>query len=212
MHQLADGGSDGVDFFVGGGGQGGIVGAKPRLLYRFALHRADPAIQNQRQRAALRLCFGGEVGDQLAVGGKPLPFCPLQPPFGGEVGVRHDKAPVHHIAADGLQQEALAAAVAPDDKAEGRAALRNNVHVVKQRFDLVFPPHRDIRQADARHHAALQRIQHRLRNALRYFFMLLHRLFLRVIALNLPDNPRPASAGRPRRSRPYRRSRQTGLH
>ena len=57
---------------------------------------------------------------------------------------------------------ALAAAVASDDKTERRAAFRNDVHVVQQRFNFIFPTHSDVRQANSRHDAAFQRIEHGL--------------------------------------------------
>ena len=75
------------------------------------LHAADPPVENQTQRSALRLCLGGHIADKLLVGGKSLPPGALQPPLRGEVGIHHHKILRHYIIADGLQQEALAAAI-----------------------------------------------------------------------------------------------------
>ena len=60
------------------------------------------------------------------------------------------------MAADGLEQEALAAAVLPHNEAEGGTALCDDIHIVKQRIDLQFSAHSNVGQSDAWHNAAFQ--------------------------------------------------------
>ena len=156
VHQLADRRRDGVDLLVDGLRQSRVAGRKPRLLQGLRLDGADPPVQDQGQGSALRLCFGRQVTDQLPVGRQSLAPRPLQPPLRRQVRVRHDEAPVHHIVADGLDQEALAGPVAAHNKAEGSSSLRNDVHVVQKRLNLTFAPHCNIGQADPRDHAALE--------------------------------------------------------
>ena len=64
--------------------------------------------------------------------------------------------------ADRLEQEALAGAVAADEEAEARAAVGDEVEVVKQGGNLGLAAHGDVRKADSGHNAALERVdEHR---------------------------------------------------
>ena len=80
------------------------------------LHVRDPAVEDERERPALGTRLGGEVGDELAVGGEALALGALQAPLGREVRVGHHEVAPHGVVADGLQQEALAAAVLAHDE------------------------------------------------------------------------------------------------
>ena len=82
----------------------------------------------------------------------------LEPAFGRKVGIGHDEAFAHGVRADGLQEEALAAAVTAHKEPEGGAAIGDEREVGKERVNLGLAPDRDVRQADARHHAALERV------------------------------------------------------
>ena len=154
-----------------------VAGREPALERRFALNAADPPVEDERERAALRTGPGGHILNQFLVGGEPLPPGALQPPLRGEVRVRHDEVPVHGIIANGLQEKAFAAAVPACDKAEGGAALRDQVDVVQQGVDLRLPADRDVRQPDPRHHAAFQGVDDDGRYASGYFHF-------RIIPLN----------------------------
>ena len=70
--------------------------------------------------------------------------------------------------ADGLQEEALAGAVAAHEKAEARAAVCHEVEVVEKRLNLAFAAHGDVGQANARHHASLEGVDDDRRYALGY--------------------------------------------
>ena len=118
-----------------------------------------PAVQDEIERAALGARLGGEVADELAVGCKALALAALQAALGGEIRVCHHKALAHGMRADGLQKEALARAVASDQKPKARSAVGDQVEVGEQRADLDLAAHGDVGQADARHHAALEGVQ-----------------------------------------------------
>ena len=118
----------------------------------------EPAVEDERERAALGARLGREVADELAVGGQPLSPRALQPPFGRQVGVAHGEPVAHRVVADRLEQEALAAAVASHQEPERRASVGDEVQVVQERLDLARAPDGDVGQPDARHHAALQRV------------------------------------------------------
>ena len=97
-----------------------------RVFARASIERrGDPTIQDEVEGAAFGARLGGEVANELAVGGKPLALASLQAPLGGEVGVGHYKAFAHGMRADGLQQEALAGAVASNQEPEACAAIGN---------------------------------------------------------------------------------------
>ena len=156
VHEFADGRGHGKNLFVRGLGKCGIVGGKSCLLHGLILHGADPPVQDQGKRTALRLRLCGQVSDQLPVRGQALAVCALQTALRGEIRVRHDEAAVHNIVADGLQKKAFAAAVAAHDKAEGRAALGNDFHIAEQGLDFMFPADRDVGQTDTGNDAALE--------------------------------------------------------
>ena len=61
--------------------------------------------------------------------------------------------------ADGLEQKALAGSVATDQKAEARAAVGDETQVGEQGADLYLAPYGDVGKADARDHAALERVE-----------------------------------------------------
>ena len=57
-----------------------------------------------------------------------------------------------------LEQEALAGAIAAHEEAEGRAAALYEAKVREEGLDLPLSADGDVGQADARHHAALERV------------------------------------------------------
>ena len=57
---------------------------------------------------------------------------------------------------DGLQEKTFAGAVASYQEAEARSAVCDQVEIGEQCTDLGLAAHRDIRQADTRHHAAFK--------------------------------------------------------
>ncbi len=172
MDELADGGGDGIDLPIHRLREVGVTGGEAALLHSLRLHVVDPTVEDKGQRTALRLGLGREIADELAVGGQALPARALQPPLGREVGIRDDEPTVHHVVADGLQQEALARAVAAYDEPARRAALADDIDIVEQRLDLALPPHGNIGQPNPRHHPTLQRVEYRLGNPLRCFSVL----------------------------------------
>ena len=60
---------------------------------------------------------------------------------------------------DGLEQKALAGAVATDQKAEACAAVGDETQIGEQGANLDLASHGDIGKADARDHAALERVE-----------------------------------------------------
>ena len=174
MHKLAHGRRDAVDFLIHRDRQGRIAGGKAGLPHRLRLHAADPAVEHQGQRPALGLGFGGEIADELPVGRKPLAARALQAALRREVSVGNNEVALHDVVAYGLDEKALARAVSAHDEAEGRAAIGNDVHIVQQGLDLAFAAHGDIGQADTRHDAALQGVEHRLGNALGHSSVFVH--------------------------------------
>ena len=60
------------------------------------------------------------------------------------------------MGADGLQEEAFAAAVASFDEAEGGASVFDDVDVVEDRFDFAAAAYGDVGQADAGYDAAFE--------------------------------------------------------
>ena len=72
---------------------------------------------------------------------------------------------VQAICADGLQEKALARAVTPYQKAERRPALGDELKIGEEGANLGLAAHGYVGQADARHHAALERIQDHGRHA-----------------------------------------------
>ena len=150
------GADDGEDLLLHTRGKFGAVRAAIGRLSRLRLHGADPSVEHGGQRAALGLRLYAEVFDQLAIRGQPLPLVAKEASLGREVGIHHHKISIHHIVAHRLQQEGLPAAVVARDEAERRAALADNVHIAKQRLDLLPPPHGDVGQSHARHHAPFE--------------------------------------------------------
>ena len=147
----------------------GVGHPKAGGCHDLLLHAADPPIQNQGQRAALRLGLGGHIADQLLVGRQSLPTGALQAALRREVGVYHHEILRHHIVPDGLKQKALATAVFSHDEAEGRTSVGNDVHVPQQGVNFVPPPHGDVGQANAGNDAAFQGVYQRLSNSFWYF-------------------------------------------
>ena len=137
---------------------GGELRRERGLGIRLLAQRRDPAVQHERQSTALGARLGGEVADELAVGGKALALAALEAPLGGEVGVRHHEVVAHRMRADGLQEEALARAIPAYEEAEAGSAVCHEVEVMQERLDLPFAPHRDVGQTDARHDAAFERV------------------------------------------------------
>ena len=60
---------------------------------------------------------------------------------------------------DGLEQKALAGAVATDQEAEARPTVGDETQIGEQGADLDLAPYGDVRKADARDHAALERVE-----------------------------------------------------
>ena len=120
------------------------------------LYGGDPPVEDERECPAFRPCFGGHVAHEFTVGGQALPFGALQAAFRGEVGVDHDEAAVHDVGADGLQEEAFAAAVSAFDEAECRSPAFDDVDVVEDRFDFAASADGDVGQADAGYDAAFE--------------------------------------------------------
>ena len=123
-----------------------------------AAHVGHPAVEYELERAALGTRLGREVADELAVGGEPLPGRSLEPALGGEVCVCHDESLAHGVRADGLEQEALASAVAAYEEAEACAAVRDEVKVMEERRNLGLAAHGDVGQPDSGDDAALERV------------------------------------------------------
>lgn len=91
----------------------------------------------------------------------PWPLGADEAPLRRQVGIHHHKASLRGIIADGLQQEAFTTAVFADDKAKGRAAIRYDIDIPKQRVDFPVAAHCDIFEPHPRHNAALKRVENR---------------------------------------------------
>ena len=72
VHHFVQGADDSVDLLFHQLPESGVAGVQPALRHSFALDAADPAVENQRQRTAVRTGLGGHVPNQLFVGGKSL--------------------------------------------------------------------------------------------------------------------------------------------
>ena len=83
----------------------------------------------------------------------------LNAPLGGEVGVRDDETFSHGMRANGLQQEALAGAVAAYKKTEARPAVGDEGEVGEKGLNLKFAANRDVGQAYARDDSALEGVE-----------------------------------------------------
>ena len=71
-------------------------------------------------------------------------------------GALMDEPLAHGVRADGLEQKALACAVATDQKPEARATVGDETQIGEQGADLDLAPYGDIGKADARDHTALE--------------------------------------------------------
>ena len=192
----------------------GVVCGKPGLRCGLALHAADPAVEDQRQCAAVRTGFGRHIPDQFLIGRQSLSLCSLEPPLRGKVSIHYHEVPVHHIAADGLEQKAFAAAVFAHDKPERCAAVCDNFHVVEQGVDLLFSAYGKIGQSDAGNYAAFQRIDDRRCDSFWYFhsdrsFLCGFRQTFPAMLQRLRRNPRSVPACHRQRELPYRRNHRT---
>ena len=85
--------------------------------------RGDPAIQDKVERTALGARLGRYIADELAVGGKALSLTALQAALGRQVGISDHEALAHGMRSDGLEQKALAGAIATDQETEACAAV-----------------------------------------------------------------------------------------
>ena len=90
----------------------------------------------------------------------------LQATLGREVRVGHHEALAHGVRADGLEQEALARAIATHEEAEAGTPVRDEVEVVQEGGNLRLTADGDVGQPDARHDAALERVDDDGRDAL----------------------------------------------
>ena len=144
VHELADGGERGLER------DHRVAGALREV--------AGPALEHERQGAALGASFCAQVADEILVRGEPLALVALQAALGREVGVGDHEVAAHRVRADGLEQEGLARAVAAHEEAEARAAVRHQREVVEKCLDLALTANGDVGQADTRHDAALERV------------------------------------------------------
>lgn len=62
--------------------RGELRGERPGGI-SFRAERRHPAVQHELERASLRARLGGEVADELAVGGEPLTLPALETTLGG---------------------------------------------------------------------------------------------------------------------------------
>ena len=122
------------------------------------INGGDPAIEHELERAALRTRLGREVANELAVGGETLPGGALEATLWREVCVRNDETLAHRVRADRLEQEALARAVATYEEAEAGTAVGDKVEVMEEGANFSLAADRYVGQADARHHATLERV------------------------------------------------------
>ena len=83
----------------------------------------------------------------------------MQAALGRQVGISDDESLAHGVRADGLEQKALAGAVTTDQKAEARATVGDETQIGEQGADLDLAPYGDVGKADARDHAALERVE-----------------------------------------------------
>ena len=134
-------------------------GAVGRCVGLQALHGGDPTVEHQHQRAAFWTSFGRKVADELAIRGETLSLASLQAALRRQVGICYHKVFAHSVCADGLQQEAFAGTVAPDEESKRCAAVCDKVQIGQQRAYLRLAAHRDVGQADARYHAAFERVE-----------------------------------------------------
>ena len=128
----------------------------------------DPAVEHEVQRSAIRPCLRREVADELSIGSKALTARSLEAALRGEVGVADDEVVAHCMVPDGLQEEALARAIAAHEEAEGGASLLHELQVMEQCGNLAFAADRDIGEADTRNDAAFEGIDDDSGNALRH--------------------------------------------
>ena len=209
VHEIVQPIDDRRDTAINSSGKIGVFGGDTVLRHDFLLYAADPAVEDERERPALGHRLRRHIADELTVRCKTLPARSLQAAFGREIGIHHDEILCHNIAADRLQEKALAAAVAPDDKAEGSPAALDHLHIREQCLDLAAPPDRDVREADARHNAALECINKRLSNAARNFLRFIHS-HADTSLLVRSDSRKRWRVGRPRS--PYPQNHRTVFH
>ena len=99
------------------------------------------------------------------------------PIYNGAVGVSGDEIPLQGVAADELDEEALTASVAADEKAHGAAAPIDLLQIREECGDLVAPSDGDIRRARARHDTGRNRGQKRPQHTARHFYLILIGVF-----------------------------------
>ena len=161
VHHVLQLANDHVDALLDLGskrGVGRVCQVEAAFARHLHLHVGNPAVKDERERAALGTRLGGKVADKLSIGGQALALRTLQATLGRQVGVGHDEALAHGVVANGLQQEALARAIAAHEEAERRAPFPHKLEIVQKRLDLGLAAHGDVRQAHARHDAALERV------------------------------------------------------
>ena len=197
MHEIVQPVDDGGNAPVNSSGKIGVLGSDTVLRHDFLLYAADPTVKDERECPALGRCLRRHIADELAVRRESLPARPLQASLGREIGIHHDEILCHHIAANRLQKEALAAAVASNDKAERSPAALDHLHIGEQCLNLAAPSDGDVRKADARHNTALERIHECLGNAARDFLRFI-RCHADISPLVRPDNREQRRADRPR--------------
>ena len=174
VNQLLHRGHGAHDSPLHGVGKRRVLRGEAILERHLRLHVGDPAIEHQVEGAALGPGLGAEVANELPVGGETLAARALQAPLGREVCVCHNKASAHGVVADGLEQEALTAAVTAHQEAEAGTAIGNEVEVMQEGGNLAITANGDVGQPHARDDAALQGIDDHLsdapRNARRLLF------------------------------------------
>ena len=75
MHHVLQLANDHVDALLDLGGKRGVgrvCQVEAALASHLHLHVGDPAVEDERERAALGARLGGKVADKLAVGGQTL--------------------------------------------------------------------------------------------------------------------------------------------
>ena len=165
MDQLLNRGHGAHDSPLHGISECGVLGRETVLERHLRLHVRDPTVEDQVEGTALGPGLGAEVANELPVGGKALAARALEPALRREVRVCHHKAPAHGVVADGLEKEALAAAVATHKEAEARTAVSDEVEVVEEGRHLAVATNGDVGQAHARDDASLQGVDDHLRDA-----------------------------------------------
>ena len=162
-----------------------VIHVDARRFRGGGLHGTDPPVENHGEGPTLRLRLDTKVPYEFTIGGKALSLIAMETTLWRQVGIHDHETAIHDIVADGLEEKRLAASVFSHYETERSTTLADNVNIVEQSLYLLAPPNGDERQAYARHHATLERVDDTLGNAPRYldirithyyilFFLCLH--------------------------------------